>query len=1117
LHNNHQNFNGPLEKDPQITGTLQHQTDDGATVVIVTYNSESTIGDCLRGLTRTLRVHDEVIVIDNASRDLTCDRVLFHTDADGRFKLHCNPTNRGYAPAANQGAGMGTRPYIVFLNPDTIVTPQWLDRLIYHLQPDKRGAAGPLSNYVAGLQNVDHYLPQNAVDHCGTAGLLERLWRQNKHQCVPTKLLVGFCLMLKRSVFECIGGMDDHLFLGNDDLDVSWRLQDAGYELVVAKDTMVFHKGQVSFSSKPKAATDRLIAQSTDYLYYKLVRHYGLGRVPAPQALWAMDWFQPTCRFKADKPLASIVILTWNQLDYTRQCMESLFKYTHCPFELIVVDNGSTDGTLEYLQTLDRAHTACIRIETIVNPDNVGFAKGCNQGMAVSWGDYIILLNNDVVLTSQWLQRLIRPLENAPQLGLVGPVTNYVSGPQLLRSPAYDVNTLAGLEAFAHTHSRRYDGQIEPNWRIAGFCILIRRAVMEKIGGLDERFAIGNFEDDDFCVRAHLAGFQAAVVKDCYLHHYGARTFLGNRIDYDARMNANWMVFKQKWNIPDETPLGCEYSLPIPPGGFDTDKHCVPISAEKSEEVVNAKSRLRGAGDYQSENKALAGYTQADIAKSNTTGGNPMSTLDQVYEFTKQQIEPHQKDAAIWILERVCEKAHDHAAAHHELGLLYFERNEPRKAQHHLEQAASIDPENPSFAADLGDFYHVVCKDTGRALEQYTSVLQWRPDDQDTLLKAGHLNMASKQYDAAKACYTHLISLNPNHSEARAFMEKLDEVLKPPVRQASPEELYSQAHERLSGGDKVGALALLERVIALDPQHALAHNDSGVLSFEQNDKENAMYHYEQAVDLAPDNVTFLKNLADFYWVERSDAGKALTQYVQVLQISPSDVETLINCGQICMALDKNDDARDFLDRAQQIEPGNENVKKLLNNLEQMEHDTSFPMDRDALYRQAQSNAATGDLVGAIADLTRILEDEPENATLYNDIGVLNYEAGNMNEALSCYEQAVRLDPDDIRLQKNLADLYLMGEGRAEDAMKLYVKMLEKDPQDVDCLLASGLVCICMKQPDDARIFFHRVLEIEPWNASAKQGLAQLDNDSGVHMDVADDVDLADLNHQEVAN
>lgn len=493
-----------------------------------------------------------------------------------------------------------------------------------------------------------------------------------------------------------------------------------------------------------------------------------------------------------------------------------------------------------------------------------------------------------------------------------------------------------------------------------------------------------------------------------------------------------------------------------------------------------------------------------------------MSTLDKVYEFARQEIAPRNKDIAIWILERICEEVQDHAHAHHELGLLYFERNDPQKAQHHLERAASVDPANPSFATDLGDFYHVVRKDTRSALEKYTAVLQWRPDDQDTLLKAGHLYMADKQYEMAKDCYTRILAVNPNHAEARGFIEKLDDVLKTSFRQASPEELYSQAHERLADGDNAGALALLDQIIELDPQNALAHNDRGVLSFEQNDKETALFHYERAVDLAPENVTFLKNLADFYWVERGDAGKALKQYLQALQVAPSDVETLLHCGQICAALKKNEDAHDFFNRAQQLEPWNENVKKLLDDLEQMKDDASHSIDRDTLYRQAQIKAAAGELTGAIADLTMILEKEPENATLYNDIGVLNYEAGNTENALSCYERAVRLEPDHTGFQKNLADFYMMEQGRIEDAMALYVKILERDPQDLDCLLACGLICICMKQPDDARTFFQRVLDIEPWNASAKQGLAQLD-DIEHNRGGASDAAPEPIDDQQIAN
>ena len=83
-------------------------------------------------------------------------------------------------------------------------------------------------------------------------------------------------------------------------------------------------------------------------------------------------------------------------------------------------------------------------------------------------------------------------------------------------------------------------------------------------------------------------------------------------------------------------------------------------------------------------------------------------------------------------------------------------------------------------------------------------------------------------------------------------------------------------------------------------------------------------------------------------------------------------------------------------------------------------------------------------------------------------------------------------PDHPVYQKNLADYYLIEEGRIEDALQLYVKVLEANPEDVECMLATGIVCVKMNNFDEARSFYERALEIEPWNADARQALAQLD-------------------------
>ena len=92
-----------------------------------------------------------------------------------------------------------------------------------------------------------------------------------------------------------MGGMDEDLFLGNDDLDLSWRLRNAGRKLVVASDAFVFHEGQKSFQTEKKSHVDRLTQESTDALYRKLVKHYGgRDRVPSAMELWGIGWFSPS-------------------------------------------------------------------------------------------------------------------------------------------------------------------------------------------------------------------------------------------------------------------------------------------------------------------------------------------------------------------------------------------------------------------------------------------------------------------------------------------------------------------------------------------------------------------------------------------------------------------------------------------------------------------------------------------------------------------------------------------------------------------------------------------------------------------------------------------------------
>src|SRR5258708_31392397 len=118
--------------------------------------------------------------------------------------------------------------------------------------------------------------------------------------------------------------------------------------------------------------------------------------------------------------LASVIIPCFNQLNFTRLCVAALFKHTRPPWELIVIDNGSTDGTKAYFEGIRDG--APLRVDVIANTENRGFPAACNQSLQPPLCDYSILLNNDTVPTDAWLDQLVALAESDQSVGMVGPM-----------------------------------------------------------------------------------------------------------------------------------------------------------------------------------------------------------------------------------------------------------------------------------------------------------------------------------------------------------------------------------------------------------------------------------------------------------------------------------------------------------------------------------------------------------------------------------------------------------------------------------------------------------------------------------------------------------------------
>ncbi|HYJ85624.1 MAG TPA: glycosyltransferase, partial [Pyrinomonadaceae bacterium] len=245
-------------------------------------------------------------------------------------------------------------------------------------------------------------------------------------------------------------------------------------------------------------------------------------------------------------PRASIIVVTFNNLQLNRLCVESIYARTEWPnFDVIVVDNNSTDGTPEYLR---EAETIFPNLKVILNESNLGFAAGNNIGLRQANGEYLILLNNDTVVTRGWLSTLIRHLHANPEIGLIGPVTNSI-GNEAKVDVGY--TSLDDMPAWAANFVKEHPGKVFSIPMLAMFCVAMRREVFQKVGFLDERFGLGLFEDDDYTHRIKAHGFRVACAADVFIHHFGQASFkkLLENGEYQQLFDENRRRYEQKWNI----------------------------------------------------------------------------------------------------------------------------------------------------------------------------------------------------------------------------------------------------------------------------------------------------------------------------------------------------------------------------------------------------------------------------------------------------------------------------------------------------------------------------------------------------------------------------------------
>jgi GT2 family glycosyltransferase len=237
--------------------------------------------------------------------------------------------------------------------------------------------------------------------------------------------------------------------------------------------------------------------------------------------------------------LVSVLVPCCGQLEYTKLCVPSLLRHSRKPYELIFLDIGSLDGTAEYLAGVQAA--AAVRVEVVRTATDLGIPQACTEALAQARGQCLVLLNNDTVVTDGWLDQLLALANLSPAIGLVGPMSNYAAPPQLVETVPYRIGPRKSKPAVAgvveplvqteaiNTFARQWREEHKGKWieteRLGGFCLLVKREVLAKVGPLESSAGLEVFDTDLLCQRARQAGFTLACCKDLFVHHFGSRTF----------------------------------------------------------------------------------------------------------------------------------------------------------------------------------------------------------------------------------------------------------------------------------------------------------------------------------------------------------------------------------------------------------------------------------------------------------------------------------------------------------------------------------------------------------------------------------------------------------------
>ncbi|MFO7609875.1 MAG: glycosyltransferase [Candidatus Krumholzibacteriia bacterium] len=553
----------------------------------------------------------EILVVDNGSTDGTA-AWLATAEADGLLRAVPAGGNLGFSRGCNLGASRARGRTVLFLNNDMEVLPGWLDPLVWTLDADPD----------VGIVGARLLFPDGTIQHAGVAmvdyaqDVPPIMGGQHKSYRRPhddpevlrpqvLQVVTGACLLIRPELFAALGGFDDAYWNGNEDVDLCLRAGEAGWLVVYRPESTVIHY-------ESQSGPERFARMEPNIAHFNavwrgrarpdFVKRDGIFHDSPHNAirLYAPPRQRHTGRRRtwAPAPVATVIVCPGGSPRERRQALAALDRHTDRRHAVVLLDDGNGDADLA-AALADFRHA---RPGTTVRPGDGPAAV--NAALAAATGEAMVLLAGDARVSCGWLETLLAGLGADGRLGLVGPLTNRPAVGQALGTDDA-VAAAADPDAFAAGLAAREQGRAVPASQLAGFCLALRRTLVERIGGLDPAYGGLDAAAIDLCLRATLGGLRSAVVRGAYV----AVPTRASAPDERAQEQADTARLCAKWPLAQTRDQDLQALLAR---GFLPPLHFVPLPAGPGLVPVAAAAweaeRWRDAGE---ESFAAGRYGEA--------------------------------------------------------------------------------------------------------------------------------------------------------------------------------------------------------------------------------------------------------------------------------------------------------------------------------------------------------------------------------------------------------------------------------------------------------------------------------------------------------------------------